>query len=504
MKNQQGYALLIVLLMVVLFMGISATFIAGSLSNAAQEQTVDTSNQSVASAEMGAKYFSTDFERELELIKMEIFSNTQERVNLLISCIQVKTDRSCDNETKIAAIETKIDKDMRTLYMQKILTKVTELDAMSGIEIIPFLEDQIKYAVAYTTANKLDSAGDIITDPAMPEETVKAIKVEMEMTGTSKEISSGLKAFFTIEVPDTFLNASEPLIIETEISVEKEGVTYQDVFSETMPAISCADLVTQLKVAGNNITPPYECNLGQSLKGLLKSIETANLDPELFKVYTSNFTTNICTDNCNSLDFKGVTIVVNPEDTDAFNNMNNLIKANLQVNGELTVGNNLINLGKNGNKQTIILEELNVGNNIQNMYYTNFLILGRRVAAGMPENVSRIRWGQNFEVDNYSNLCIDIDKILPADLERLSEKIKFTNSGKMIYFTKYSGKNFELTGKINGKSGEERTGLYVKRMDDYTTFLNACGVTLKDTVTESTEVAVPNVLDPEFDFEVEY
>ncbi|MBT2569183.1 hypothetical protein [Planococcus sp. ISL-110] len=505
-KNQQGYALLIVLLMVVLFLGFSATFIAGSLSNAAQEKTVDTSNQSIASAEMGARYFSTDFERELELIKMKISSDTQERVNQLIACIQAKTDSSCDNETKITAIENNIDKDMRTLYMQKILTKVTELNAMSGNEIVPFSADQIKYTVVSATATKLDSAGQMITDPATPEEKVKSIKVGMEMKGTSKEISKKLKAFFTIEVPATFLNASEPLIIETEISVEKEGVTYEDIFSKALPTVDCNELVTQLTVAGNGIISPYECQLadGGSLQSLIGLIVEEGLDPEQFKVYTSSFSNNICTTNCNSLDFKGITVVVNPGDLDAFNNMNNLINANLQVNGELGVGNNLINLGKNGNKQTIIVEELNVSNNIQNMYYTNFLILGKEVPAGTSENISRIHWGQNFEVDNYSKLCIDIDKILPADLTRLAEEIKFTNSGILIYYTKSLEKTFELTGKHNAGKGVDGTELYVQRMDDYTTFLNACGVSLKDTVTESTEVAVPIVLDPEFDFEVEY
>ena len=339
-KNQQGYALLIVLLMVVLFLGFSATFIAGSLSHATQEQTVDTSNQSIASAEMGARYFSTDFERELELIKIKISSDTQERVNVLIACIQAKTDSSCDNDTKITNIEKQIDKDMRTLYMQKILTKVAELNARAGNEIIPFSEDQIKYAVVSAMANKLDEGGEVITDPAAPEESVKAIKVEMNMKGTSKGISNELKAFFTIEVPATFLNASEPLIIETEISVEKEGVTYEDIFSKTTPAVSCADLIEQLKLPGNEMDPPYECQMGQSLESLLGSIGAANLDPEQFKVYTSNFSSNICTENkCNSLDFKGITVVVNPDDTDAFNNMNNLINANLQVNGALSVGN---------------------------------------------------------------------------------------------------------------------------------------------------------------------
>lgn len=54
-KDEQGYALLVVLLMVVLFLGLSAVFMAGSMSNAKQEATVDTSNLAVAAAEIDRK-----------------------------------------------------------------------------------------------------------------------------------------------------------------------------------------------------------------------------------------------------------------------------------------------------------------------------------------------------------------------------------------------------------------------------------------------------------------
>jgi len=63
-KNEQGYALLIVLFLVVFIMSVSAVFMRGAISNAKQEQIVDTNNLSVVAAEMGVDYYKTALSNE--------------------------------------------------------------------------------------------------------------------------------------------------------------------------------------------------------------------------------------------------------------------------------------------------------------------------------------------------------------------------------------------------------------------------------------------------------
>ncbi|RDW16335.1 hypothetical protein CWR48_16965 [Oceanobacillus arenosus] len=57
-KNEQGYALLVVVLLVVLIMGFFTFFMSASLSNTKQEQRVDQHNLSVVAAEMGVDYYT--------------------------------------------------------------------------------------------------------------------------------------------------------------------------------------------------------------------------------------------------------------------------------------------------------------------------------------------------------------------------------------------------------------------------------------------------------------
>ncbi|TWT26275.1 hypothetical protein [Planomicrobium sp. CPCC 101110] len=510
-NNQNGYALLIVLLMIVLFLGLSATFMAGSLNNATQEQTVDTTNQSVASAEMGVNYFTSDFQRELEIIKTDISETTQLAINDLIACIKPPKEPRCDSDLKIQAIEDKIDSDMRALYIQKIHTKISNLNTLAGNQIVPYSDGHVSYAIKSAAGTKLNEAGQNVDDASVSDKKTRTVRVDLGIAGTSKAATKNLNVSFKVEVPESFLDEEEPFIVETKKPSTKEDVKYADVFDTAPPAKMCMDMLAEVK-AGTALTPLYKCKLAenQKLDAFVASIISSNLNPADFKVYTDSFSKNVCTTTCNSLDFKGISLVVAPSDTDAFNNMNNLVNANLMVNGKLTVGSNLINLGKNGTKQTIIVKELNVDNNIQNMYYTNFLVLGKEVPEGQPEAVSELKWGQNFEVDNHSRLCIDIDRILPSDLTRLAKEVKFTNSGSLIYFTKDPNKKFVLLSAngINSTEDAERTKLYVHKMspptESYTTFLAACGVTISKTITESTEVAVPSVLKPSFEFDVEY
>ncbi|MFD1863951.1 hypothetical protein [Planococcus chinensis] len=502
LKNQQGYALLIVLLIIVLFLSISATFMAGSLSNAKQEKTVDTTNQSVASAEMGVRYYTADFKRELELIKLDVSAETQLRINDLIACIQPPRETRCDSDAKIDIIEDQIDEDMRALYIQKILAKVNELNALAaGTPVQPFTAEQISYAVSSAAGATVDSTGTVTTDP----DAVKKIKVDLVTAGTSEAISKELKALFNIQVPDTFLNPSEALTIETVINTTKPNVTYTDIFDAAEPTISCtallADLTKELKEGEKRPSPIYECKLaeGETLTAIISLLKSKGFSPTDFKVFTDDFAKNVCPKSCNILDLEGINLSVDTIDENAFNNMNNLINANIIVNGVLASGNNLINLGKNDSRQIIIVKELDVGSNIQNLYYTNLLVLGDSDAT---EKDSKLQWGSNFEVDNYSKLCIDIDQILPEDLKRLSEEIKFTNSGSLIYYSRYAPDFFLKDNK--GFNDTARTTQFVKRSPDYTTFLAACDVKLSQTIIDTTEVAVPNVLEPDFDFEVEY
>ncbi|PSL35152.1 hypothetical protein B0H99_10854 [Planomicrobium soli] len=489
LTNQRGYALLVVLLVIMLFFGFSAIFLSGSMSHAKQEKTVDTTNQSVAAAEMGVVDYASRFEMDIDKTRERVSAQTQLALNNLISCIVPPTGAQCDTAAKRSAWEQKIDQDMRKLYLEEIAKKIAQLreiaENQTTFKKTPFQEGQISYLIKSVTSTPFTSS-----DTALEQ-----IIVELEIEGTSKEAAKKLSTSFKIEVPDTFLNPDEALKVDTIVITQEKDVSYDDVFRLNSSSKTCATLLHEVRTG--TATAPYECmsQPGEKLMTFINHIKNEGYNPEDFRVYTDSFVNYVCNTNCNSLNFHGVNVIVKHTDMDAFNNMNNLVNANLVINGKLDVGNNLNNLGKNGIKQNIIVKELDVDNNIK-MYYTNFLILGYG-----DRTDANIKWGNHFEVANYSRLCIDIDRINQTDLERLSKEVTFSDSGSLIYFTKDPSKTFTLTG---AKRQATDTAVHVTKMDNYTTFLENCGVTLKNTQTVPTDVAVPIVIDTGFDFEVEY
>ncbi|RNF40928.1 hypothetical protein [Planococcus salinus] len=484
--NERGYALLIVLLVVVLFLGLSATFIAGSLNNAQQEQTIDVSNQSVAAAEMGVLYYSADFELEIERVKKTVLEQTQIKLNSLIDCIKPPTGEDCDTAAERDSWEQEIDREMRKLYLEKVKSAITVMENEANNKKSPFSEEQINYLIKEVSSTEFKADNEDLT----------AIEIEMKIEGTSKETPNTLLSAFTVEVPDTFLNPNEAIKVDTAVVALDQDLTYDDIFSFAANSKSCGVLLEEVKAG--TAEAPYECTaqVNESLASFIEDIKEKGFDPEDFRVYTQDFRSYACDNNCNNLNFEGINLVVDQNDAGAFNNMNNFVNGDLIIDGTLTTGNNLINLGKNGVKQNIIVKGLDVDNNIKNMYYTNFLVLGNEEGTD-----ARLQWGKHFTVDNYSRLCIDIDRINQADLDRLSRELQFSNSGSLIYYSADLNKTFSL---IDKKGRDRGTEVYVKRGETYTSFLQNCGVSLKDMQTMPTDVAVPNAIDTGFDFEVEY
>ncbi|RLJ87232.1 hypothetical protein [Planococcus citreus] len=506
-KNEKGYALVIVLLIIVLFMGLAATFMAGSLNHAKQEKVVDTGNQAVAAAEMGTIYYSSDFERELKLLKEEMQQETQLRLNVLISCVEEPLGALCDTEMERTAWEEEIDREMKELYVEKILEKSTELDDLKlAGEETPFAGEQLQYHVQSATAVKLNMAQNNVDDLHIIDKDVKWVKIELNVEGRAIDNQKELTAIFQVEIPDSFLNSTETRKINTIVITEDEDLTYDKVFSSTPPAISCADLLTAVRE--NKANAPYECKASgtETLEGFLASLDE-DMDPKDFRVYTDNYLGFVCSTNCNNTDFQGINIVVNETDVGATNNMNNLVNANLFINGKLSVGNNIINLGKNGEKQTIVVKELDVDVNLKNMYNTNFLVLGYKNA----EPLGRLEWKNHIEISNHSNFCLDIDRINEDDLKRLGQEVTFSDSGHLIYYTASSTKKFELLDTQNQPrmvtvNGDEQTmtSIYVTGVNDYSTFLENCGISMKESKIVPIDVSVPEPIGSGFGLEVEY
>lgn len=496
-KNERGYALLVVLLLIVLVMSISAAFMAGSLNHAEQEQTVDVSNQSVAAAEMGVLYYSADFERSLDLIKQEVLDQTGIELDAILTCLKSTNRSACDTSAERTLWENNIDKRMKEEYVKKILMKINELIKINGVATESFTETTSSYAPESWTL--IDVAYNDIELKNLDANLIQRIidmgklNVKADIEGTSVGSTKNLNSLFSITIPATFLNPNEIFNVEQEFIAENEDASYADVFQSLAPTKSCDTLLAE--VIANKATAPFECKMSgnEKLSAFIDKVTTANLNPKDFWVHVETFQTNVCDTNCNGLDFLGTNVVVKQGDAGVSDNMNNMVNGNLIIEGTLTAEKNMNNLGKNGSKQTVVLKELNVDGHIKNLNYTNLMILGKATGSD-----ARLHVGKDFQIDNYSNLCFDIDKILMSDLEALSKQLTVTNSGRVIY---YAGPESTRTFKLDGVDPALNEVL-VKRSDNYSTFLKNCGITINST--QTIPISSPIVMDTEFEYEVDY
>lgn len=508
-KKQQGYALLVVLLMVVLFMGVAATFMAGSLSNAKQEQTVDASNQSVASAEMGVRYYSADFQREIGIIKTEIIEITQNRIKNIVDCFN-SGNSSCDEQTELTALESAIDADMKAEYISRVFGKVAELNTLKDVQITPFPGEDAQYAVAGTSIKKFNEAEKNVDLASTTDKTIKWLKVQLDLSGQSRGTTKYLKGIFTVEVPNTFLSTSDSLTLETQ-TIANNDLTYDDIFFESWSQKNCTALMAE--ITAGNLTSEKECLLvpGQSAADFVNFLKGKNLDPKDFKVFTNNFADNICSNSCNNLKLGGITIVAKPGDAGLFGNggknLNSISTINLLIDGHFDP-KNMNSLGEDGYKQTIILRELTVQSNLagSGLLNTNLLILGKKYTTGPILADSRMEFQSKLKISDNGRVCFDLDRIIPDHVDLLSETATFTQNnttGQIIYYTSDPAKKFYLSEK-KGTIDVERTKLYVQGYNKYTDFLSSCGINVSETTSEITDVPYPYILDPGFSLDVEY
>lgn len=135
-KNEQGYALLIVLFLVVFIMIVTAVFMRGSISNAKQERKVDQNHLSVVAAEMGVDYYSTLFTNKFLEERDEIWIKN----NSLFQADKAKilTNKELSEQERIdkinlASIEYRqyIVDELRLVFERTLLKALDEIEVLN-------------------------------------------------------------------------------------------------------------------------------------------------------------------------------------------------------------------------------------------------------------------------------------------------------------------------------------------------------------------------------------
>ncbi|WP_039043045.1 hypothetical protein [Sporosarcina sp. ZBG7A] len=95
--RERGYALLVVLLLIVIITILTAVFLRGNISNATQENIVDNSHLTVVAAEAGVEFYKTQYTNEY-YIRLQELNNFAEK-EIQIQLDNIKNDKKNPNRT---------------------------------------------------------------------------------------------------------------------------------------------------------------------------------------------------------------------------------------------------------------------------------------------------------------------------------------------------------------------------------------------------------------------
>lgn len=195
-KKNEGYALVLVLFLVVFIMTITAVFMRGSISNAKQEKIVDSNNLSYVAAEMGVDYYNTKFTNKFLLERNKIWN-----------------EEFTNYKNEVTSEEYKGDPVATANYYQKIIrnriiNKLQEVNSTSSPADAYFRGKGEKFSVCV---------------PATLCESNNAIIVKGNVIGkyeTGKEAELAISLLF--EVPDLVLSIDDENSNDGDSGVKSE------------------------------------------------------------------------------------------------------------------------------------------------------------------------------------------------------------------------------------------------------------------------------------------
>ncbi|MEK5069478.1 hypothetical protein [Sporosarcina sp. FSL K6-1508] len=322
-KNEEGYALLIVLFLVAIIMIVSTAFLSASVSNAKQEKNVDTNNLAVVAAEMGVDYYKTASINEFDNKKNDLMVQAQDEINRLINSPEYK--KNSKNGIWVTS-------ELENIRQKLIIELEKHFDGVMGSFLV---EKTIDITVKFN--NKGAIKADKITDGVI----VKGI-----VTGRSGTYTKNLDFDITFKVPVLRIG-----VIGSGGVGDGGALNMHKLYPDDSSLPICED--TPVK--------------GRACKDVKNKITLQEIN-EKTDVYFPNKHT---ADNPNKHDYKGSSIYFKNGLT-INNNMNNTENVNLYIDGPLLVNGNINGLSKT---KLIVNGSMTVNNNMK-IENSTFMIRG--------------------------------------------------------------------------------------------------------------------------------
>ena len=443
MLNERGYALLIVLFTIIIFLSLSAVFMGASMNHVAQEQTVDKNNQAVVAAEMGTKKITNDIQLHINN-KMKIINDAYViKKNELEKCIKGKTCTQQQAETELHAFELSKVNEFYTYvkdenHLKKSINKKYANKIKPNLKLNnPIFKDQMIFLEkeVYFILNNIevDNLNGIASDAS------QKYKIEISITGVSNgDTSELITATMEFEKLTTIFNYEEG---ESHVIIDSTNVNKVEMIIPEKPNNDC-EFNGRVNDAILSSKAPYNCNLnsGKTIQSLAKVIleSPKNLKLEDFNVFVDTLNGISC-DTCGKGRVKDLTkmniFVTNDVE---FQNLVHLDNAQIYIDG-LFHANNTKDFGNSDTRSYIVSKSLDIKQG--SFLNTNIVLLGNKSNETKAQfsifDNKKNRDGK-FILNN-SKFCIYLDKF--DDTSKINVG-KIGGSGEVIYFTK-SDINFD-------------------------------------------------------------
>jgi len=191
-KNEQGYALIIVLMLIVFVSIISAVFMRASISNAKQERIVDKNHLSNVAAEMGVEYYKTIFINEYNLTKDDLLLNAENELKTYMNGL--KSEKIKDKPKYSQVDLDRMEKDKAKLLQEAIAKDLrTNLQRVLDIQRSTNPEGNLK-SIAHNTGFLINNLNLI--------DNKNHVLVDGNVVGTRESKESKLAFVMSFQIPD--------------------------------------------------------------------------------------------------------------------------------------------------------------------------------------------------------------------------------------------------------------------------------------------------------------
>lgn len=447
LKEEKGYTLIIALLMIVLFLSMSAVFIQASLSHAKQEQTVDQGNLSVTAAEMGVEYYTGVFKNNIDDAYNEVTNSANS--NLLLEFINCKnaavgTIETCKTEKRTKATNQFVTK-LNTLMNAEIAASAINIDRENSV-----------------------SQFDLQTSSVASVTSEKKVKLDLSVLGKSGTSKKVLEADITFEIPEFFtvIVANTPSIVDNIFDVPNDLPVCTETYSSTT--------VFPCKLSPGKDIQRLVDSIPDHLKASAKIQVT---DPRVLCNSPYNYN-----GICHPKDLKGVTIYSSSNSIMKLDYGSRPSNFNWYHKGEV-----FIDKPMNQSNMTLVFESLNSLSPLNDFHGTIVLMNSDSIKETLAV-------GKKIKPGDSGKMCLNLSGLTLEELELVKTNFDYNSGGSkgLVYY---------LIDENKSSSFELHSASSVIELTKAANFLSDCGV---QPIKQGDSISFGNFVNPIIDLDVEY